>query len=164
MKFRLTVVALALSAFCGASFAQTKPVPKQAPAKAKVRKFSNLTLVNTVNPACTGSTNAPHCWIGTWTAPTTHTDGTPITGALTYDLLRATVTNGVAGPFTPVLSGIVGTSAEDDTIVGGATYEYEVLVHEAGDATPSAASAPSIAAVVPVAPPSPTNAPTGVVH
>jgi hypothetical protein len=160
MRLKVAIAAAVLMLACsGKLYGQniavthtTVTIPSQAPP------------ANTVNPACVGSTTAPHCFIATWTAPTTHTDGTAITGALTYDLLRATVTNGVVGSFTAVLSGISGTGAEDDTVVGGVTYEYEVIAHEAANSNPSAPSATSAAVVVPQAAPNPTSAPTGSAH
>lgn len=120
---------------------------------------------NTVNPLCPGSTNAPHCWIGTWVAPTLHTDNTPITTPLVYDVQRAEVVNGVVG--TPITITTVPTSAltiEDDTVVATHTYVFTVTAHETINGV-TATSNPSnqVTAVVSTAPPNPPVL-TGVSH
>ena len=77
--------------------------------------------------ACAGA--FVHCVTLTWNAPTANTDGSPITGTLSYSVYRATSVSGVIGAFSQV-----GTSAsvsyEDDTVVSGTTYVYQVTATE----------------------------------
>jgi hypothetical protein len=120
---------------------------------------------NTVNPLCPGSTNAPHCWVGNWTAPATRTDGSTITGTLAYNVQRALVTNGVAGTFTLLTAtSIPALTYEDDTVVAGSTYVFLVTATETlnGVATVSNPSN-QVTAVVTAAAPNPPVL-TGVVH
>jgi hypothetical protein len=163
---KLASLVFAVLASCGVLSAQDKKQIAPAFFTITIPTAQAAAGQGSINPLCPGSTTAPHCWIGTWTAPTVHTDNTPIptSNVLTYDLLRATVTNGTAGAFAPVLTGISALTAEDDTVVGGQTYEYEIVVHEATNPNASLPSAASVAFLVPQAAPLPTSAPTGIVH
>lgn len=78
-RFALSALALAMLIATAAAFAQTPPAPS---------------IVSTANFS--------------WTAPAANTDGTPISGTLTYDLYQGTA----AGGFTLLKSAITGTSAD----------------------------------------------------
>ena len=92
------------------------------------------------------ATTAPTCVLGksgiaptatiTFTPPTTNTDGTPITGALTYDLFQGTA----SGAEKEVATGLTGSPISVNTgLTDGTTiYWYVEAVNSAG-----VASAPS---------------------
>ena len=89
------------------------------------------------------ATTAPTCVLGksgiaptatvTFTAPTTNTDGTPITGALTYDLFQGTA----SGAEKEVASGLSKSPITVNTgLTDGATfYWYIEAVNSAGNAS-----------------------------
>src|SRR5258708_29189729 len=68
-----------------------------------------LGLVLTAAPAwAVGPVVGTSC-IFSWTAPTTNVDGSPITGAITYDLALVTsVAQAAAPPTAPTITGING--------------------------------------------------------
>lgn len=91
-----------------------------------------------------------HKVILTWTAPTV---GDP---PVSYDVKRATVTNKVAGPFVSIASPEpTATTYEDDTVVAGGDYQYEVSsVNAAGESSPC----PDVEVVIPLGIPNPPTA------
>jgi hypothetical protein len=100
--------------------------------------------------------SAPHCTKESWTAPTSHVDGSQISGPITYDVFRSTVSG---GPYTKVTAAPISTvTFEDDTVQGGNTYFYVVVAY-ADNTGPSANSNETAAIVIPL---SPVNPPTGL--
>jgi fibronectin type 3 domain-containing protein len=79
--------------------------------------------------ACSVASSATLSATLTWTAPTTNADGTPISGALTYDVYQ-----GASGAETKVASGVTGTTwAASTGLVAGATVCWKVTaVNAAG--------------------------------
>ena len=69
-----------------------------------------------------------------WTAPTTHTDSTPITGTLTYNVYRSTTT----GTEVLFISGVAGSPFVDSGLTPGVTYFYQVTALESGNPNESA--------------------------
>jgi len=91
-----------------------------------------------------------------WGTPMLHVDGSPITGALTYDAYR-----GLQGQTrTLLVSGLTGNSYVDSALAPG-TWCYDLVAHEAGNPTPSDHSAvdnvTNCKTVLPAAPPAPTG-------
>lgn len=73
----------------------------------------------------------------TWTAPTTNTDGTPITQPLTYSVLQGTGTasNCTLGT-TPVLTGVTTTTVTISSgLVDGQSYCWAVVTVEGGNSS-----------------------------
>src|SRR5208283_1368681 len=91
-----------------------------------VARFS-VTIPATAAAQSNCSGTAIHCAKLTWVAPTKRTDGTTITGAISYTMLRASVSG---GPYTQIATTIATASYEDDTVTGGATYYYVVTATE----------------------------------
>ena len=75
----------------------------------------------------------------TFTAPTTRTDGTNITGALSYELYQ-----GLKGAAKVKVSTFTGSATTVSTgLVGGSEYCWAIVALEAGNSTPSAMSTDS---------------------
>ncbi|HET6248506.1 MAG TPA: PA14 domain-containing protein, partial [Tepidisphaeraceae bacterium] len=63
-----------------------------------------------------------------------------------YDVLRATVVNGVAGTFSAVATGLTSTTYSDTTTAANTNYQYEIVARNVADpsgAAPSSTSAPA---------------------
>ena len=87
-----------------------------------------------------------------WVAPTANTDGTPITGTITYNIYQ-----GLTGALVKVQSNVTGLAATITTgLTGGTTQCFAVTAVVASQE--SAQSAPACAAI----PLSTPNAPTTV--
>jgi hypothetical protein len=88
-----------------------------------------------------------------WTAPTTNTDGSPITGAVTYDVYQGAS----AAALTKVQSGLTTTTA---TVTAGLTPGAEEFfsVTAVAEGSESAQEAPVSAAIPALVP----NPPTGL--
>jgi hypothetical protein len=72
---------------------------------------------------------APPTAVLTWTVPTTNTDGTPITGTITYTVYQGTS----ASSLTQVATGITATTDTISTgLVDGTTYYWAVSVQVGG--------------------------------
>ena len=97
----------------------------RAPQAAGTREIARMHLGPVAVPAgdppqgaC--AAGAPHCAQLTWVNPTTHTDGSPITGTITADVFRATVTAGVAGAYVKIAAAPVSVAAyEEDAVTAG---------------------------------------------
>lgn len=96
-----------------------------------------------------------HKVILNWVAPTT---GDPVAS---YDVRRAPAPGGVAGVFASIATPEpTGTTYEDDTVVAGQEYAYEVAaVNAAGESAFTAA----FFATIPLGAPSSPTALTGIV-
>lgn len=80
--------------------------------------FAFLPLLSTAQ----GAPAAPSAVL-TWSPPTQFTDGTPITGAITYNVYQGTS----ATTLTKVASGVTGSTQTISTgLVDGATYFWSV--------------------------------------
>lgn len=97
-----------------------------------------------------------------WTAPTTNTDGSAITGTITYNVYQATQTGTTAPTLAKVQSGITGTTL---TITAGLTPGTTqcFAVTAVVNAQESAQSAQSCAAIPFSTPNSPSQI-TIVIH
>jgi hypothetical protein len=74
-------------------------------------------------PAMAQSAVAAPSAVLTWTAPTTFTDGTPITGTITYNVYQGTAANAL----TKVATGVTTLTDTISTgLVDGATYYWSV--------------------------------------
>lgn len=91
----------------------------------------------------------------TWTAPTTRTDGSALSGAVTYKVYRGTSAAAVASATTPIGTA-TGTTYTDASAPSGTQF-YAVATVDASGAESVKSNAVSV--VIPVAPPSP---PTGL--
>jgi hypothetical protein len=79
-----------------------------------------------------------------WTAPTANTDGSAITGALTYNVYQGPK----AGPFVAIATGATGTTTTVTTLASGNCFS--VVAQEATGSTSFTDSAPSNTQCVPV--------------
>lgn len=121
------------------------------------KTFAPVTVSMAVPAVNVCAGGAPHCVSLSWVAPTANTDGSAIAGAVTYDVMRATVSG---GPYTKVTTAPISTvTFEDDTVLGGATYFYIVVAYGNNSTSPSANSNQASVAL----PQSPINPPTGLV-
>jgi hypothetical protein len=79
----------------------------------------------------------------TWIAPTTHVDGTPLTGALTFNLYLAPG-NVTTAPATPALTNLTGTVAHPCQNITPGQYTLWVTAVETltGSASESAKTPP----------------------
>lgn len=78
-----------------------------------------------------------------WVAPTTNTDGTTITGTLTYALYQGTK----GGTFTQVGTGLTGTNTTVTSASAGNCFELIAVETLAGSTTASAPAGPVCAEV-----------------
>lgn len=92
----------------------------------------------------------------TWTAPTTRTDGSALTGAVTYKVYRGSSAAAVASSTTALATVSAGTAYTDTTAPAGTQFYAVSTVDSAGVEGPKANA---VSVVIPVAPPSP---PTGL--
>lgn len=92
-----------------------------------------------------------------WVAPTENSDGTPITGTLTYNLYQGTVPPGGGAPtMTKVQSGLTSPSATVASLTEGTTQAFAVTAIANGQES-------AMTALDDVVIPLPTpNAPTGL--
>jgi len=108
-----------------------------------------------------------HTVLVTVTLPTTRTDGSAVAAGSVgeVDILRATVSGGVAGPFSKIASvttGLGGPSVTfvDNTVVAGQSYEYEAdCIDTQSPPVTGATSVPTPAVSVPLVL-APLSAPT----
>ena len=68
----------------------------------------------------------PNSAVLTWTPALTRTDGTTITGALTFNVYRGVGAGGAVASTTPYLTALTGTTYTDTTgLAGGTTVCYQ---------------------------------------
>src|SRR5882724_7358880 len=89
--------------------------------------------------AAVGNVVGTNC-TGTWTAPTTNTDGSPIVGALTYNIYIVTGVQ-TAPAVPPKFTGVTGTSFSMCT--GLAAGQYTAFVTAVETPTPGGSSSES---------------------
>jgi fibronectin type 3 domain-containing protein len=99
-----------------------------------------------VTPAAPGSLGAT-AGVGTITL-----NWSAVTGASSYSVKRATTS---VGPYTPVATGVAGTTYTDTTVAGGTTYFYVVTASSACGA--ESTNSPQASATPPTPPPAPAN-------
>lgn len=92
----------------------------------------------------------------TWIAPTTRTDGSALSGAVTYKVYRGTSSAAVASATTPIATVATGTTYTDASAPAGTQFYAVSAVDAAGV---ESAKTNAVSVVIPVAPPSP---PTGL--
>jgi hypothetical protein len=83
-----------------------------------------------------------------WKAPTANTDGSTITGTLTYALYQGPP----AGPFTQVATGLTGTTTVVTTLAAGNCFTL-VANELIGTSTTSSAPTGTTCALIPDSPP-----------
>jgi hypothetical protein len=83
----------------------------------------------------------------TWTAPTKNTDGSAITGTLTYTLFQGPT----AGPFVQVATGLSGTSSTVTSTAAGNCFALAAVETQGATSTASAPS-PTVCALIPAGP------------
>lgn len=91
-----------------------------------------------------------------WTAPTTRTDGSALTGAVTYKVYRGTSAAAVGSATTALATVTAGTTYTDASAPAGTQF-YAVSAVDSGGLESAKTAAVSV--VIPSAPPSP---PTGL--
>lgn len=96
-----------------------------------------------------------------WTAPTTNTSGTPIVGALTYNLYQGSSTPPAACTLgvTPVQTGITAASITVTGLLDDTTYCWAVTALDASEGGVESAKSNTATKTFPPATP---NAPTGL--
>jgi hypothetical protein len=83
-----------------------------------------------------------------WKAPTANTDGSAITGTLTYNLYQGPK----AGPFVKAASGLTGTSTVVTSLAAGNCFTLTAVEAQGASTTESAPTA-TVCALVPNSPP-----------
>jgi hypothetical protein len=82
-----------------------------------------------------------------WTAPTKNTDGSAITGALTYTLFQGPS----AGPFVQVATGLTGITTTVTSATAGNCFALAAVEAQGATITASALS-PTVCALIPSSP------------
>ena len=96
----------------------------------------SLFLVLCIAGICQAKASPPQAALS-WTAPTTNTDGTPITGTLTYNIYQ-----GPTGALVKVQSGVTGLAATITTgLTGGSTQCFAVTAVVSGQESAQSNSA-----------------------
>lgn len=110
-----------------------------------------LLVASGAHAASTATGTAPGTATLSWPTATLHTDGSPITGAVTYCAYK-----GLQGqPKAQLVCGLTGNGYIDAGPLGVGTWCYDLVAMEAGNPNPSGHGTEGCKTIIPAAPAAP---------